>query len=160
MYFIKNHSHSGEFNRIKSLRDPTEKMSKSAVNPLSRIELTDSEDDIRKKFKKAVTDHTSEVTFDLEKRPGVSNLISIHSAFSGLSTDEICEQAKGMETAEYKMVVADVVNKTIAPIREQIFDIRKNPSFIEHTLDNGAERARAIAAENFREVKRLLGFVR
>ena len=128
------------------------------MNELSRIELTDSEEDIRKKCKKAVTDFTSEVTFDPEKRPGVSNLISIHSAFAGLSTEEICKQAKGQETAEYKMVVAEAINKVITPIREHVLEVRQNTGFIKHVLSTGEEKARAIAVDNFREVKKLVGF--
>ncbi|XP_072036131.1 tryptophan--tRNA ligase, mitochondrial-like [Amphiura filiformis] len=156
-YFPLPQPITGTYDRIKSLRDPSVKMSKSDSDALSRIQLTDSEDDIQKKCKKAVTDFISEVTFDPEKRPGVSNLISIHSAFSGLSVEEICKQAKGQETAEYKMVVAEAVNKIIAPIREHVFEVRRNKVFIQHVLSIGEEKARAMAAENFTEVKKLVG---
>lgn len=86
--------------RIKSLRNPLEKMSKSAVDVKSRIELLDEPDEILKKLKKALTDFTSEVTFDLEKRPGISNLILIHSLFTGKSIEEICKDAQGIDTGK------------------------------------------------------------
>lgn len=84
--------------RLKSLRDPSKKMSKSEQDPKSRIEITDTRDDILEKCKKAVTDFTSEVTFDPENRPGVANLITIHSLFTGLDPSEICEQSMDLDT--------------------------------------------------------------
>lgn len=84
--------------RLKSLRDPSKKMSKSEQDPKSRIEITDTCDDILEKCKKAVTDFISEVTFDPENRPGVSNLITIHSLFTGLHPSEICEQSMNLDT--------------------------------------------------------------
>ncbi|PNF20689.1 Tryptophan--tRNA ligase, mitochondrial [Cryptotermes secundus] len=84
--------------RLKSLRDPSKKMSKSEQDPKSRIEITDTPDDILEKCKKALTDFTSEITFDPEKRPGVANLITIHSLFTGLDPAEICEQNIGLDT--------------------------------------------------------------
>ncbi|KAJ4439141.1 hypothetical protein ANN_15098 [Periplaneta americana] len=84
--------------RLKSLRDPSKKMSKSDQDPRSRIEITDTPEDLLEKCKKAVTDFTSEVTFDPEKRPGVANLITIHSLFTGLDPAEVCKQARGLDT--------------------------------------------------------------
>jgi tryptophanyl-tRNA synthetase len=84
--------------RLKSLRDPSKKMSKSEQDPKSRIEITDTPDNILEKCKKAVTDFTSEVTFDPEKRPGVANLITIHSLLTGMDPAEICEQNIGLDT--------------------------------------------------------------
>ena len=86
--------------RLKSLRDPSKKMSKSDQDAKSYITLLDSDTDILKKCKKAVTDFTSAVTYDPEKRPGVSNLILMHSSLTGKSPEEICKEAEGLETAE------------------------------------------------------------
>jgi tryptophanyl-tRNA synthetase len=83
----------GDVAKIRSLRNPQAKMSKSEANPLSRIELTDTPDEIAEKIKKAVTDMTSEVTYEPEQRPGVSNLIDIHIAFSGQFAEEVVEDA-------------------------------------------------------------------
>lgn len=84
--------------RIKSLRDPTKKQSKSDQNEKSRLTMRDTPDQWRMKLKRAITDFTSEVTFEPEKRPGVANLITIHSLTLGCSPEEIVERAKGLDT--------------------------------------------------------------
>lgn len=90
-----------KFTRLKSLRDPSKKMSKSDPDPKSRISLNDSVDNIVNKIKKAVTDFNSDVTYDPHNRPGVSNLISIHSFVTGKSVEEICNEAKNLNTGRY-----------------------------------------------------------
>lgn len=87
--------------RIRSLREPTKKMSKSEPDPKSRIQLIDTPEEIISKIKKAVTDFTPEVFYDLDKRPGVSNLISIHSILTGKSIEQICKEAEGINTGQY-----------------------------------------------------------
>lgn len=84
--------------RIKSLRDPTKKMSKSDPDEKSRILLTDRPEQILEKVKKSLTDFTSAVTYDLATRPGVSNLISIHSLMSGSTVDEIVRNVSDLDT--------------------------------------------------------------
>lgn len=84
--------------RLKSLRDPTKKMSKSEKDPRSRINLCDSPEDIFMKFKKAVTDCTSTVSYEPDTRPGISNLVVIHSSLTGRSIDTICLEAIGIES--------------------------------------------------------------
>ncbi|KAG5325148.1 SYWM protein, partial [Pseudoatta argentina] len=91
---------NGPSQRIKSLRDPTKKMSKSHTDSKSRLNLLDEPDKLLEKVKKAVTDFTSEVTYDPEKRPGVANLINIHSLFTGQTTEEICKEAVGLNTGQ------------------------------------------------------------
>lgn len=86
--------------RIRSLRDPLKKQSKSDPNDKSRITLRDTPDAIRKKIKRAITDFTSEVTYDVEQRPGVSNLIGIHALTKNTTPEEICAQAKGIDTGK------------------------------------------------------------
>lgn len=86
--------------RIKSLRDPSKKMSKSDPDPKSCVMITDTPEAIFSKFKKSVTDCTSEVTFDPEARLGVANLITIHSMVSGKSIAQIVEEAKGIDTGK------------------------------------------------------------
>lgn len=87
--------------RIKSLRDPTKKMSKSDPDEKSRILLTDRPEQIMGKFKKSVTDFTSAVNYDPKTRLGVSNLISIHSLMSGNSIEQIINDASDLETGKY-----------------------------------------------------------
>lgn len=86
--------------RIKSLRDPTKKMSKSDPDPKSCIMITDTPDVITSKVKKAITDFTSEVTYEPENRAGVTNLLTIHSMVSGKSIQQICEDNKNIDTGK------------------------------------------------------------
>lgn len=86
--------------RIRSLRDPTKKQSKSDPNDKSRITLRDTPDQIRKKIKKSITDFTSEVTYDPVNRPGVANLVGIHALIKNVSPQEICNRVKGLDTGQ------------------------------------------------------------
>lgn len=86
--------------RIKSLRDPTKKMSKSDPDPKSCVMITDAPDVIIEKVKKSITDFTSEVTFEPETRLGVTNLLTIHSLISGKSIEAICEESKELNTGQ------------------------------------------------------------
>lgn len=97
--------------RIKSLRDPTKKMSKSSEDPKSTIDITDTPEAILSKVKKAITDCTSEVTYDQETRPGVANLITLHSLASGKSPEDICTEVRGLDTGKWvvKFVIVYVV---------------------------------------------------
>lgn len=88
--------------RIKSLRDPTKKMSKSSDDPKSKINVLDEPDILLDRIKKAITDCTSEVTYEPEKRPGVANLITIHSVLTDKMPDQICLEAKGLDTGKYE----------------------------------------------------------
>lgn len=86
--------------RIRSLRDPSKKQSKSDPNDKSRITLRDSPASIRKKIKRAITDFTSEVAYDPVGRPGVANLVGIHALVKNVSPQEICDQVKGIDTGQ------------------------------------------------------------
>lgn len=143
--------------RVRSLRQPARKMSKSEMDPKSRINLTDSPDCIREKFKKAVTDFTSAVYYDAENRPGVSNLIAIHSSITGKSFDDIRTDCENMTTAQYKLLVADVVIDHFSPIRQRIEQLLKESGHLNQLLDQGADRAKSIAARTWEEVKQKVG---
>lgn len=86
--------------RVRSLRDPTKKMSKSDNDPKSRIALTDEPEILLDKVKKAITDFQSEVTYEPDTRAGVSNLVTIHSLLSGKSHEDICRDAQGLDTGK------------------------------------------------------------
>ncbi|KAL2081085.1 hypothetical protein ACEWY4_022938 [Coilia grayii] len=144
--------------KVKSLRDPTSKMSKSDPQKLATISLTDSPDDIGFKIRRAVTDFTSEVTYDPETRPGVSNLVSIHSAVSGLRVDEVVQQARGVDTGRYKQVVAEAVIQRLQPIRQEILRLRDDRAHLENILEHGAQKARELASPVLKEVRQRVGF--
>ena len=134
-------------------------MSKSESDPRSRIELTDSHKDICEKFRKAKTDFTSEVTFDPETRPGVSNIVSILSAFTGKEPNYICQQMEIMNTAQFKMVVADVISEKLEPIRHRFHELSANKDYLDDVLRTGAHKARQIAETNFDQIKRMVGLL-
>ena len=151
---------TGEVAKIRSLRNPESKMSKSEVNPISRIELTDTPDQIAEKIKKAVTDCTSEVTYDPDQRPGVSNLIDIHMAFSGQFAEDICEDAflNAMDTGLFKSRVTEVVVEKLKPISDTISRLQNDRAYLETVLKNGEDQARAIAEQTMKEVNEAVGF--
>lgn len=86
--------------RIRSLRDPTKKMSKSDADVRSRITLLDKPDEILEKVKKALTDFTSAVTYEPDTRMGVANLLTMHSLLSGVPVDKICEHCSDIDTGK------------------------------------------------------------
>ncbi len=131
---------------MKSLRDPSSKMSKSDPQKLATVFLTDTPDDIVLKIRRAVTDFTSEVTYEPESRPGVSNLVSMHAAVSGQSVEEVVRLAEGMDTGQYKNVVAEAIVQKLQPIRLEIQRLRADRGHLESLLAKGAENARSLAA--------------
>ncbi|KAG5346380.1 SYWM protein, partial [Acromyrmex charruanus] len=143
---------NGPSQRIKSLRDPTKKMSKSHTDSKSRLNLLDEPDELLEKVKKAVTDFTSEVTYDPEKRPGVANLINIHSLFTGQTTEEICKEAVGLNTGQYKLKLADIVIEKLSPIRKDILRLTREPAYLDEVLKEGTERAIELATSCWTEV--------
>ncbi|XP_075449044.1 tryptophan--tRNA ligase, mitochondrial isoform X2 [Ascaphus truei] len=148
---------TGSSKKIRSLRDPSVKMSKSDPQKLATVRLTDSPEEIVMKFRKAVTDFTSEVTYDPQGRPGVSNLVGIHSALTGLAPEDIVRQSRGLETAQYKLAVAEVVVEKLTPVREEIQRLRGDAGYLRGVLDRGAVKARELAAPVYDDVCRLVG---
>ncbi|KAM4609332.1 tryptophan--tRNA ligase, mitochondrial [Polymixia lowei] len=144
--------------KVKSLRDPSAKMSKSDPQKMATVNLTDSPEDIFLKIRRAVTDFTSEVTFDPETRPGVSNLVTIHAAMAMVSVEEAVSQAKGLDTGAYKQLVAEAVIQRLMPIREEIERLRADRGHLERVLAQGTHRARELAAPVLREVRQRVGF--
>ena len=134
-------------------------MSKSDNQELSRINLTDSPDEIRNKIRKAVTDSTGSITYDPTERPGVSNLVSIYAAVSGLNHDETCERFAGKQTVDFKEELAEVLVERLSPIREKIAQLEEDMDYVDGVLKEGSERAAAMAEENLNEIKRLVGIL-
>lgn len=133
-------------------------MSKSDPQKLATINIADSPEEIVLKFRKAVTDFTSEVTYDPSSRPGVSNLVSIHAAVTGLSIEEVLHQAVGLDTAHYKMVVAEAVIQKFTPVRNEIKKLQEDKTYLIKILEAGAEKAKELATPIYQEVRRLVGF--
>ncbi|XP_073702100.1 tryptophan--tRNA ligase, mitochondrial [Garra rufa] len=157
-FFPEPHALLSGTRKVKSLRDPSSKMSKSDPQKLATVFLTDTPEDIVLKIRRAVTDFTSEVTYEPESRPGVSNLVSMHAAVSGQSVEDVVRLAKSMDTGQYKNVVAEAVVQKLQPIRLEIQRLRADRGHLESLLAEGAEKARSLAAPVMTEVRKLVGF--
>uniref|UniRef100_A0A3B1JVA3 Tryptophan--tRNA ligase, mitochondrial n=1 Tax=Astyanax mexicanus TaxID=7994 RepID=A0A3B1JVA3_ASTMX len=144
--------------KVKSLRDPSCKMSKSDPQKFATIFLTDTPEDIVFKIRRAVTDFTSEVTFDPEGRPGVSNLVSLHAAVSGLTVEDVLIQARGLDTGKYKSLVSEAVVQRLQPIRLEIQRLRADRGHLLSVLAEGGAKARSLAAPVMTEVRKRVGF--
>lgn len=132
-------------------------MSKSDSDPKSRILLTDSDDEIRLKIRKAVTDFTPRVTYEPEARPGVSNLVAMHCLAADKLPEEAVEEAEGLTTAQYKRVVAEALCAHLAPLRARYAWFRAREPLLRDVLRHGAARARLRADESYARAAALAG---
>lgn len=142
--------------RVMSLDDPTTKMSKSAENVHSRISLLDEPGKIKKSIMRAITDSEGSIRFDREEKPGISNLITIYSAFSGKNIPTIEKEYEGCGYGTFKKDLIEITVNALEPIKEKFSDIR-NSSELKATLKEGAERAKAIADSVLARVKNNFG---
>ena len=143
--------------KINDLHDPNSKMSKSAASMSGVIELLDSSDVILKKFKSSVTDAGKEVKYDEKSKPGISNLLTIHSAFSGKSITEVENEFADKGYGDFKTAVADVVNSELAPIREKTATLMQDPAELMRILKIGGEKANQVAGETLKKVYEAIG---
>lgn len=142
--------------RIMALDDPTSKMSKSAENVHSRISLLDEDNKIKKSIMRATTDSDGEIRFDIENKPGVSNLLSIYSAFSGKSIDDIVAEFSGCGYGDFKKELVAITQEALVPIKQNFNEIRETEE-LKNILRDGAERAGAIAEKTMKRVKDKFG---
>ncbi len=144
--------------RIMSLQDPTSKMSKSDPDPSSAVYLNDSDDQIRKKLKRAVTDSGTEISYSPEK-PGIKNLIDIQSAITGQSTQTIVDSYVGKQYGHLKVDTAEIVAAAVGPIRDRTEEVLKDQAFLNSVLKRGAEKAGARAEQTLKTVFDRMGFI-
>ena len=145
--------------KINDLQDPNSKMSKSSASMSGVIELLDSSDVILKKFKSSVTDAGKEIKFDEKSKPGISNLLTIHSAFSGKSITEVENEFADKGYGDFKTAVAEVVNAELAPIREKTATLMQDPAELMRILKIGGEKANQVASETLKKVYEAIGLV-
>jgi tryptophanyl-tRNA synthetase len=145
--------------RIMSLQDPIKKMSKSDENEKAYIALLDPENIIRKKIMSSVTDSDNTIRFDKENKPGVSNLLSIYSAVSGKSIEELESEYAGHGYGDLKKDVADAVIKEIAPIQARYYELI-NSTRLDEILDCGRLSATTAAEKMLHKVYRKVGLGR
>jgi len=145
--------------KINDLQDPNSKMSKSAASMSGVIELLDSSDVILKKFKSSVTDAGKEIEYDEKSKPGISNLLTIHSAFSGKSVTDIENEFADKGYGDFKTAVAEVVNAELAPIREKTATLMQDPAELMRILKIGGEKANQVASQTLKKVYGAIGLV-
>lgn len=144
--------------RIRSLQDPSKKMSKSDDNVNAWIAILDDRDAVIRKFKRAVTDSESVVRMS-EDKPGISNLISIYSAVTGKTAEEVEREFEGKGYGDFKLAVGETVADALAPIKQRHDEIIKDKKELERLYRNGAERAEYIARRTYLKAMKKIGFV-
>lgn len=144
--------------RIMSLQDPTQKMSKSDPNENSYILLLDSPDAVMRKIKRAVTDSEAVVRRG-EGKAGVENLMSIYSAVTGKSMQDIELEFEGKGYGDFKAAVGEAVVEELRPIQEKYRELMANKDYLEQVYRSGAEIANRVAAKTISKVYRKVGFI-
>jgi tryptophanyl-tRNA synthetase len=145
--------------KIADLQDPTSKMSKSASSPAGIVEMLEDPKASAKKIRSAVTDSGSEIRFDPEEKPGVSNLLTIYSALTGRPIVELEADFAGRGYGDLKKQLAEVVVDFVTPFRERTLELLDDQTYLTEVLRRGAERAHAVADATLRDVYQRVGFV-
>src|SRR4051812_226204 len=144
--------------RVMDLQSPEKKMSKS-LPPAGCVDLLDEPSASAKKIRSAVTDTGREVVADAATKPGVTNLLTIHSALSGRTIRELEEQFAGRGYGDLKKELAEVVTDFVTPVRARTTELLDDPAELERILADGAERAREVAVRTVTEVYERVGFL-
>ncbi len=145
--------------KILDLQDPTAKMSKSASSAKGLVNLLDEPKVSAKKFKSAVTDTGTVVSYDPEQKAGVSNLLQIHSALSGQSIDDLVAHFEGKMYGALKTELAELFGEWVAPFQARTRIYLDDPAELDRVLALGAEKARAVASETLATVFDRIGFL-
>jgi tryptophanyl-tRNA synthetase len=142
--------------RIMDLQEPSRKMSTTASEERGLIYVDDEEKAILKKIKSAVTDSGSEVRRGSGKE-GIANLIDIYAVTRGVTPEDVEREFEGQQYGAFKGAVAEAVADYLRPVRERFAELRPDEAALEATLQDGAGRARAIAADTLRDVRAAMG---
>lgn len=145
--------------KINDLQEPTAKMSKSAESSAGVIDLMDAPEVNVKKIKSAVTDTGRDVRFDEREKPGISNLLTIHSALSGKTIAELEGEFEGKGYGDFKAAVAEVVVEYFRPVRDKAMNLLQDEGHLIDLLHSGAAKAEAAASETLKKAYTNLGLV-
>ncbi|MGN6721379.1 MAG: tryptophan--tRNA ligase [Marmoricola sp.] len=145
--------------KIYDLQAPTAKMSKSSSTPAGIIEMLDDPAVSAKKIRSAVTDSGTDVRFDAEEKPGVSNLLTIYSALSGHTIEDIENEFVGRGYGDFKKALAEVVADFVTPFRARTLELLDDQAYLESVLRRGEQQASEIANATLRDVYERVGFV-
>ncbi|SAM04944.1 hypothetical protein [Absidia glauca] len=144
--------------RVMSLRDPTNKMSKSDPSDLSRINLFDEPKVIQQKVNRAMTDSVKGISYDVDQRPGVSNLINIYAAVTNLSVDDALKEMADLQNSQQlKQAVSDAIITRIQPIQAEYVKLQADPAYVQQVLKDGAAKAQITANQTMEQVYKLVG---
>ncbi|MBU0546855.1 tryptophan--tRNA ligase [Patescibacteria group bacterium] len=144
--------------KIMSLEDPTKKMSKST--PASCLFLIDEPKTIEKKIMRATTDSGKKIVYDIKKKPGISNLLTIYSLFSGHSIKELEKEFKGKNYSEFKKSLAKTLINGLEPIRRKTKELTNRDVYIKEILNKGAKRAQVLASSTMEKVRGSMGLLK
>lgn len=144
--------------KICDLLDPAKKMSKSAENPNGSVFLSDDRDTVIRKLKRAVTDSENSVRYDPENKAGVSNLLTIYSAFGGKSIEEAEREFDGKGYGDFKLAVGEVVADRLAPLQAEQQRLLADKDYLNSVMLDGAQRAEKIARKTLSKVYKKIGF--
>jgi tryptophanyl-tRNA synthetase len=143
--------------RVKDLQDPTAKMSKSVSSPQGTILVLDEPKAITKKIRSAVTDSGSEVRYDPETKPGISNLLALYATATGRSVAQCETELAGSQYGAFKAAVADAVVEMLRPVRERYAELEADPDAVDRALARGAAKAEVLAAATMTRVRAATG---
>jgi len=144
--------------KVMSLQNPKKKMSKTD-DPEGCLGLFDTPEEIERKIKIAVTDSGKEVKYDLMKKPGISNLLTIYSLFSGKSIKDLEKKFSGLGYEKFKKSLTELVVESLKPFREKRNELLKREVFLKEILERGRKRAQIVARSMIDDVKREMGLV-
>lgn len=145
--------------RIMSLQSPDSKMSKSDPNQNGTLYITDEPSVLQKKIMSAVTDSDSSVRYDVQNKPGVSNLMSIMAAFTQKTYEQIEDEFSGKGYGDFKKAVAEVVIESLAPVRQSYKDYSSDKAMIEDAIKKGSQAATRRTTKMMAKVYRKVGFL-
>ena len=149
-----------DFSRIMSLKDGLKKMSKSELSDLSRINLTDDEDQIVNKIKKAKTDTLPmpSTIQDLNERPEAKNLIGIYSSLKNSTLEKTIQEFSGKNFSEFKEDLSQITIEKISPISKEIKKLLSDQSYLDKILVEGSKKADEIASKKIKKIHDIMGF--
>lgn len=144
--------------KIMSLQEPTKKMSKSDQDANASITIIDDPDTIIRKFKRAVTDSDTEVRFDVDNKPGVSNLMTIYSSITGQSMEAVQSEFEGKGYGDFKLRVGEAVVEELRPLQARFKELSSDKAYIDSMIKKNAETANYLATKTLRKVQKKVGF--
>jgi tryptophanyl-tRNA synthetase len=146
--------------RVMNLQEPDVKMSKSRGAESGTVLMLDPPETIRKKVKSAVTDSGSDVRYDPDEKPGISNLIELLTVMTGESIKDVESRYDGSGYGQFKQDVGDAIVTVLEPIQARYGELRSDPTELQRLLDLGADKARASSGPTLAQMYERMGFAR